>query len=40
VDLVLETRGEDHAAAIVAALTEASYDVERFDGHGVTEPRA
>jgi threonine dehydratase len=39
VDLVLETRGEDHAAAIVSALAEAGYEIERFDGSGRLEPR-
>ena len=34
VDLVLETRGEEHAAAILAALADAGYEVERFDGSG------
>jgi threonine dehydratase len=40
VDLVLETRGEDHAADIVAALTGAGYDVARFDGDGRIEAPA
>jgi threonine dehydratase len=40
VDLVLETRGEDHAGEILSALADAGYDVERFDGSGhVQEPR-
>jgi len=34
VDLVLETRGEEHAMQIVAALAGAGYEVERFDGSG------
>jgi len=34
VDLVLETRGAEHAEEIVAALTRAGYDVGRFDGFG------
>jgi threonine dehydratase len=39
VDLVLETRGEEHAMQIVAALAGAGYEVERFDGFGhVEEP--
>ena len=40
VDLVLETRGEEHAAAIVAALEAAGYEIERFDGSGRTEAHA
>jgi threonine dehydratase len=32
VELVLETRGADHADAIVAALEDAGYDVERLRG--------
>ena len=40
VDLVLETRGEEHAAEIVAALEAAGYEIERFDGSGRTEARA
>ena len=38
VDLVLETRGEEHAADIVAQLESAGYEVERFDGSGRLEP--
>ncbi len=34
VDLVLETRGLDHAAEIVTALEASGYEVERFDGEG------
>ena len=36
IDLLLETRGADHAAEIVAALEQAGYDVERpaAGGHG------
>ena len=40
VDLVLETRGEEHAAAIVAQLEAAGYEIERFDGSGRLEPHA
>ena len=40
VDLVLETRGEEHAAAIVARLEAGGYEIERFDGSGRLEPRA
>jgi threonine dehydratase len=40
VDLVLETRGEEHAAAIVATLELAGYEIERFDGSGRVEARA
>jgi threonine dehydratase len=32
VDLVLETRGADHAEAIVAALHAAGYEVDRYEG--------
>jgi threonine dehydratase len=34
VDLVLETRGPEHAAEIVGALERSGYEVERFDGEG------
>ena len=40
VDLVLETRGEEHAAEILAALDDAGYEVERFDGSGRLEQGA
>jgi threonine dehydratase len=40
VDLVLETRGEDHADAIVSALTEAGYEIARFDGDGHVQEAA
>jgi threonine dehydratase len=40
VDLVMETRGEEHARAIVASLEGAGYEVERFDGSGRLETRA
>ena len=39
VDLVLETRGQEHAAAIVATLELAGYEIERFDGSGRVEAR-
>jgi threonine dehydratase len=32
VELVLETRGQEHAAAVLAALTEAGYGAERMHG--------
>jgi threonine dehydratase len=34
VDLVLETRGPEHAAEIIGALERSGYEVERFDGEG------
>jgi hypothetical protein len=40
VDLVLETRGADHAAEIVAALEQAGYGIERLADGAVDRPAA
>jgi threonine dehydratase len=40
VELTLETRGAEHADEIVAALTDAGYQVERLGGHAQPPPAA